>query len=96
MNMLHNIINGKAPDYMCTFDFASDLHDHNTRNSFLSFMIPNLNTQGQKTFMYQAAKSWNCLPSELKAIKSKNVFKYKCKLHHFKLMDVKENCPNAM
>ena len=68
LNLLHSIHNGKAPDYLCRFVKVTDVHSHNTRNSHSSQVIPQVSTQGKKTFMYNAAKQWNMLPNSLKSL----------------------------
>ena len=96
LNLLHNVYNKRAPDYMCTLTLVTECHHHNTRNSLESYVLPSVNSHGLKTFMYQTAKSWNSLPNVIKSIKSKNMFKSKCKSYLFKLMDDKEKCEFVM
>ena len=49
--MLHSIHDGKAPDYLCRFVKVTEVHSHNTRNNHLSYAIPQVSTQGKKTFI---------------------------------------------
>ena len=87
LNMIHNVHSGRSPLYLCNFQSTQDVHQHNTRNSSLSYVIPQVNKQGSTTFMYNAAKAWNSIPVSLRAIESKNSFKHKCKLYLFSKMD---------
>ena len=75
-----------APEYMCNFQKLIEVHQHNTKNSFMSYIIPHVNSYGIKSFMYNAAKAWNSLPIFLKSIECKNTFKYKCKSFLFNRM----------
>ena len=79
LNVMFKIYNGIAPSYLCTLKKSSDVHSHNTRNSSMSFELPHVKSQGKKSFMYCAAKSWNNLPSYVKRSSSINSFKSKCK-----------------
>ena len=42
-------------------------------------VIPEIKTQGKKTFMYNGAKLWNSLPVSMKSIEDKENFRKKCK-----------------
>ena len=86
LNMMYNIHNGLAPSYLCNFKKVTDVHSYFTRRSDMSYVIPEIKTQGSKTFMYNGAKAWNDLPNVIKDIDSKDVFKSKCKSYLFDKM----------
>ena len=90
-NMMFNIYNGKAPSYLCTFDKVTDVHSHFTRNSNMCYVIPQVKTQGSRSFMFNAAKAWNDIPNCIKNVDSKDDFKMKCKSYLFKRMQDEEN-----
>ena len=49
LNLLHNVYNKRAPDYMCTLTLVTECHHHNTRNSFESYVLLSVNSHGHKT-----------------------------------------------
>ena len=51
----------------------------------MNYVIPEIKTQGKKTFMYNGVRSWNSLPDSIKLMEVKNNFKKKCKKHFFQL-----------
>ena len=53
-------------------------------DSLLSIPIPNLKTAGERAFNYQASKTWNSLPTELRQSKSLQSFKKSLKTHLFR------------
>ena len=81
---MYNVYYGKAPSYLCSFDNVS--HSHNTRNKNMSYIIPHVNSQGSNSFTFNGAKLWNNVPLSIKAVESKDNFKYKCKLYLFNKM----------
>ena len=90
--MMHNIYYGKSPQYLCNFNKIEEVHQHNTRKSFKSYVLPHVNSQGLTSFMYNGAKLWNSLPTKLKSIESKSSFKSKCKLFLFnKMVSTEDN-----
>ena len=52
--------------------------------SLLCAPIPNLKTAGERAFNYQASKTWNSLPPELRQSKSLQSFKKNLKTHLFR------------
>ena len=52
----------------------------------MKYVIPEIKTQGKKTFMYNGVKLWNSLPDSIKLIEVNDNFKKKCKKHVFSLM----------
>ena len=53
-------------------------------DSLLCIPIPNLKTAGERAFNYQASKTWNSLPTELRQSKSLPSFKKNLKTHLFR------------
>ena len=84
LNTMFNVYHKTAPEYLCDIDLIS--HGHNTRNSSQSFIIPHVKTQGSKSFRYNGIRLWNSLPSYLKNIEEKRLFKCKCKDYLMKKM----------
>lgn len=82
--MMYKIYHGEAPSYMC--NLARVTHNHATRNSTMSFIVPQVKSQGLKSFSYNGIKLWNSIPSYIRKICSKEDFKFKCKKHMFNLM----------
>ena len=57
----------------------------------MNYVLPEIKTQGKKTFMYNGARLWNSLPDTIKLIEVKDNFKKKCKKQFFSLMKRKED-----
>jgi len=91
VNLMYNIYYGQAPSYLCQFKKVDTVHSYGTRGSVMSYVLPNIKTQGKKTFMYNGAKLWNSLPVSMKTIECKDNFKKKCKKYFFSLMEKSEN-----
>ena len=72
---MYDIVNGIAPDYMSNLLEIPPIDHHITRNSTLSFAIPQVSTSGLTSFFYTGARLWNSLPSKSKLSVSKNIFK---------------------
>ena len=92
VNMMYNVFYGRAPSYLCNFKKVEDVHSYNTRKSLLSFVLPEIKTQGKRTFMYNGAKLCNSLPLNIKVIEHRDNFKRKCKKYFFDLMEISESC----
>ena len=82
-NLMYNIFYDQAPSYLCQFKRVFSVHSYGTRGSETNYVIPEIKTQGKKTFMYNGARLWNSLPDSIKLIEVKNNFKKKCKKHFF-------------
>ena len=92
LNSMYNIFNNVAPSYLCTFKKVTEVHSHNTRNSNNSYVIPQVNTHGLKSFMYNGAKAWNSLPNYIRTQPTKDNFKLKCKEFLFmKMLEIEES-----
>ena len=46
---------------------VQERHSYNTRNSVFSLVLPRVNSSGDKSFSYIAAKFWNQLPIPIRA-----------------------------
>ena len=68
VNIMHNVFYGRAPSYLCNLKRFEDVHSYNTRRSQLSFVLPEIKTQGKRTFIYNGTKLWNSLPLNIKVI----------------------------
>ena len=64
-------------EFICRLMEIPPIDHHITRNSTLSFAIPQVSTSGLTSFFYTGARLWNSTPSESKLSVSKNIFKYK-------------------
>ena len=90
-NLMHRVYYGLAPTYLCNFRRVDDLHSYGTRHSEMSYVLPEIKSQGKLSFMYNGAKLWNGLPLEIRSIENKDTFKKKCKVLLFKDMEDYEN-----
>ncbi len=91
LNVMYNVYNNTAPSYLCTFKKSSEVHSYSTRNSKLSYVIPDVKTQGKLSFKYNGAKLWNNLADHIKLVESKNDYKKKCKAFMFDEMSAAES-----
>ena len=80
--MMHTFYHGEAPSY--AYKSACVTHSHVTRNSTMSFIVPQVKRQGPKSFIYNGRKLWNSIPSYTRQITSKEDLKFKC--HMFNVM----------
>ena len=65
---MHRLIHGNAPLYLREgISMVQEQHSYNTRNSVLSLVLPRVNSSGDKSFSYIAAKFWNQLPIPIRA-----------------------------
>ena len=53
-------------------------HSYKTRRN-ATFQLPNVKSQGAKTFRFNGIKLWNSLPTNIKEVDNKVSFKIKCK-----------------
>ena len=90
VNLMHRIFYGLAPSYLCNFRRVDSSHSHRTRHSIKSFVLPEVKSQGKKSFMYNGARLWNSLPVNIRLIENKDNFKKKCKRYFFKEMELCE------
>ena len=56
----------------------------------MNYVIPEVPTQGKKTFMYNGVRFWDSLPDSIKLIEVKDSFKKKCKNLFFCLLNEEE------
>ena len=76
---MYNIFYDQAPSYLCQFKRVVSVHSYGTRGSEMNYVIPEIKTQGKKTFTYNGARLWNSLPDSIKLIEVKDNFKKKSK-----------------
>ena len=76
---MYDIVNGIAPDYMSNLLEIPPIDHHITRNSTLSFVIPQVSTSGLTSFFYTSARLWNSLPSKSKLSVSTNTKLIACR-----------------
>ena len=77
---IYKCINGMAPAYLLDdFHSSEQIHNYNTRNRDLIRLPLAKTTKFQTSFKYNAAKSWNTLPRNLRHDQSLNSFKHKIK-----------------
>ena len=62
--MMFNINKGTAPEYMYE-NVKRKNSRYNTRNSFMSFELPQVKSQGKLSFVFSGIRSWNSLPDSL-------------------------------
>ena len=83
---VYKCINGLAPVYLLDdFHSSEQIHNYDTRNKDLIRLPLARTTKFQTSFKYNAAKSWNTLPRNLRHDQSLTSFKLKVKkyLNHF-------------
>ena len=76
---MFKISQGIAPTYLNKAVHVT--HSHNTRRSNLAFSVPQVKSQGAKTFNYNGIILWNNLPNEIKTSLTVSVFKSQCKVY---------------
>ncbi|KAK2556930.1 hypothetical protein P5673_021149 [Acropora cervicornis] len=85
--LVHDAIKGKIPEHFDVFKSTmSQQHGYNTRNAYMLVISkPRIECGKNKTY-YKALTDWALLPTELKKLMPKRIFKYKLKqflLHQF-------------
>ena len=77
LNLVHNIINGKAPNYLSeSINLTRNQHNINTRSSTLSLQVPYVKSFGKTSFQYTGIQAWNELNCDVQGAISKSSFKY--------------------
>ena len=60
LNLVHNIINGKAPNYLSeSINLTRNQHNINTRSGTLSLQVPYVKSFGKTSFQYTGIQAWN-------------------------------------
>ena len=84
LGLMFGVYNNTAPKYLCNIKHVS--HQYNTRSRDLAIEIPDVKTQGSKTFQYTGIKLWNSLPLNIRELDQKTVFKKEVRSFLFKEM----------
>ena len=72
--------------------FSLNTSRHNTRSGPLSLSIPSVKSFGLSSFNYTGPVAWNDLPGDIKAVRTKPMFKSKVKQFLFnKCLEQEEN-----
>ena len=80
---MFNIFNDVAPSYLGEkFVRVGGVHRHNTRNSEFNVIVPRVQGPEKYNFSYQGVKVWNDLPSSIKGVQTKSVFKEAIKQYY--------------
>ena len=90
LNIMYKIFNCSAPSYMCEY-VEQHKRVYNTRYSYNSFTVPQVNSNGKLTFKWNGVKLWNKLPNYIKSCDSKKKFKSQYKKYLFNEMIKVEN-----
>ena len=64
LNLMYSIHTKCAPSYLCNVEPVN--HQYSTRRSSQAYVLPNVKSQGSKTFIFNAVKLWNELPGNVK------------------------------
>ena len=88
LNLMFNIFNNVAPSYTCDINRIS--HRHNTGQSDSTYVVPRAKGRGSKSFKFNGSKLWNELPTNVKHVQQKNLFKKECKAMLMTRMKEKE------
>ena len=86
LSLMYNVFHKIAPSYLCNFTRIEEVHDHVTRYSRMSFVLPKVKSNGASSFSFCGIKLWNSLPLNIKSLDEKDKFKVSCKLHLFNQM----------
>ena len=82
LNLVYNVINGKAPKYMSNLiNVACKQHGINTRSSVMSLRVPYVKSFGPTSFYYTGIHAWNELPFPIQSVQ--NMRQFKCLLKQF-------------
>jgi len=86
--MMFKIMNDKAPSYLKTkYNLVRDTKSYNLRNGKHKLSLPKPNTDSMKrSFKFDGAKIWNCLPTSTKNSTSLQKFKKELELIDFKML----------
>ena len=91
LNLVHNIINGKAPNYLSeSINLTRNQHNINTRSSTLSLQVPYVKSFGKTSFQYTGIQAWNELNCDVQGAISKSSFKYLVKKFLFNYLNNQE------
>ena len=69
---------------------VQERRSYNTKNSVLSLVLPTVNSSGDKSFSYIAAKFWNQLPIPIRATENPLHFRSIIKKHFMSLVKTDE------
>ena len=87
LNIMYRSLNGQSPSYICDkFTLTSNVHNHRTRSSHHSLVIPHYGSKGEHSFSVSGAKLWNNLSADIINSNSISVFKTKVKNHLYEHM----------
>ena len=82
LNHMFNIFHSLGPSYLKQFfTKVSDTHSYATRSRYWNFSIPRIGSYTKNSFFYQATLDWNKLPSSIKSIDDKTMYKVAMKKH---------------
>ena len=74
---MHNYRKGKLPEVFAEyFKTFADIHDINTRNNNMRYIIP---IEGSNTLKVRGVQVWNSLDNEIKAVDKLKPFREKIK-----------------
>ena len=99
LNHVFKVLHDTGPVYLKEgFVLNSELHNHYTRGSELTFFKPQVSTQGLKTFTFTAILAWNSLPLYIRELDIRELDRYsnfKFKVKQWFLQKVKQNVENV-
>ena len=82
LSILHNIVNGKAPNYLPdAFNVTSKQHSINTRSTTLSLRVPCVKSFGKTFVCYTGIQARHELPYNIQS--AQNKYKFKCLVKQF-------------
>ena len=91
LNHMFNVANNQAPDYLSSSFKLNPAH-HNTRTGPTSLVISHVKSFGATSFENTGSKIWNSLPSDIRDIESKPVFRSRVK--HFLFQELAQRDKN--
>ena len=88
--LVQDAMKGEIPEHLDVFKSTmSQQHGYNTRNGYMPVISKPRTEWGKNKTYYKAITDWASLPTELKKLMPKRIFKYKLKqflLDHFNLV----------
>ena len=88
---MHRLIHRNAPLYLREgISMVQERHSYHTRNSVLPLVLPRVNSSGDKSSSYIAAKFWNQLPIPSRATENPLHFRLLIKKHFMSFVKTEE------
>ena len=88
---MHRLVHGKVPLHLREgISMVHERHSFDTRNSVFSLVLPRVNSSGEKSFSYIAAKYWNQLLMPIRTTENPLHFRTLMKKHFMSLVKIED------